>query len=391
MNKTGLLTAAAAIAFAGGTAPAFAAQDPASGWTHEIAYTADVTAVVDGGSDQTARYLDNLQFNLDGDLAQLAGWRGAKLHASVLANSGGQPNDAAGTLQGIDNIEVDRQTVRLFEFWIEQSFADGAASVLAGLYDVNSEFYATEASGLLISPPFGIGSELASTGPNGPSIFPSTALAVRLRLGGAEGLYGQAAVVNASAGTIGDPQGIDTDLGHGALLIAEGGWNGPLRLAAGGWRYDHEQADIRDVLPTGVPALSRAQGGYLLAEAGVFGDDQGPRGRVFARAGVSDGDTTDFEGGWQAGLLIDRPVAGRPDSAFSVGVHRGLLSPKARANARDLGVAPAGGEEGFEITYSDAIGPITVQPDLQVIRSPGGDREADDVVVATLRLSMALN
>jgi len=388
VNTTGFLIAAAAATFTGGAA---AADDQASAWRHGIAYTADVTGVVDGGRDRTARYLDNLKLDIDGDLSRLTGWRGANLHISVLANSGGQPNDAAGALQGVNNIEVDRQTVRLFEFWVEQSFAGGKATLLAGLYDVNSEFYATEASGLLISPPFGIGSELASTGPNGPSIFPSTALAVRLRAGGAEGLYAQVAAVNASAGTVGDPQGIDTDLGEGVLMIGETGWNGPLRLAAGGWRYDRDQPDIRETLPSGDPALSPAHGAYLLAEADVFGGGDGSRGRIFVRAGVSDGDTTDFEGGWQTGLHIDRPLASRPDSAFSVGLHRGVLSSKARANARDLGVDPAGGEEGLEITWSDTFGPVTVQPDLQIIRAAGGDSEAEPVVVATLRLSIALD
>ena len=84
-------------------------------------------------------------------------------------------------------------------------------------------------------------------------------------------------------------------------------------------------------------------------------------------------------------------MVSRPESAFSFGLHRGVLSPKARANARDLGINPAGGEEGLEVTYSDTLGRFTIQPDLQVIRSPGGDRDADAVVVATLRVSVALN
>lgn len=371
-------------------ASAAMAQEPGV-WSPEIAYTADVAGVIDGGPARAGRYLDNLYVGVDGDLSRLAGWRGARLHASVLANGGGEPNAVAGTLQGIDNIEVERQAVRLFELWIEQSFAGDRGSVLAGLYDVNSEFYATDASTLLISPPFGIGSELAATGPNGPSIFPSTALAARVRFGGSAGAYAQAAVVNASAGALGDPQGIDTDLDEGVLLIAETGWNGPLRFAVGGWRYDQRQEDIRDVSPGGDPALSLARGGYLLAEADIFGDAEGLRGRVFARAGVSDGDTTDFEGGWQTGVRIDHLWVSRPESAFSFGLHRGVLSPKARANARDLGINPAGGEEGLEVTYSDTIGRFTIQPDLQVIRSPGGDRDADAVVVATLRVSVALN
>lgn len=390
MYTTAYLISVATAALLGEPAPA-SPSEPPTVWAYELAYTADVTAVAEGGSDRTARFLDNLQLDVDGDLFPVMGWRGARLHLTILANSGGQPNDAAGTLQGVNNIEVDHQTVRLYELWVEQSFAGGNASLLAGLYDLNSEFYATEASDLLISPPFGIGSELAATGPNGPSIFPSTALALRLRAGGEAGAYAQAAVVNARAGTLGDRDGVETGLDEGALMIAETGWSGgPLRLAAGAWRYDREQPDIREILPSGDPAHSRAHGGYLLAEADVFGDDEGSRSRIFARAGVSDGDTTDFEGGWQAGVRIDRPIASRPYSAFSAGVHRGVLSPKARANLRDAGIEAAGSEEGLEITWSDRVGPITIQPDLQIIRSPGGDRKADPVIVATLRLSVAL-
>ena len=98
----------------------------------------------------------------------------------MLNNSGGAPNDVAGTLQGVDNIEVRTPRLRLFELWLEQSL--GPASVRAGLYNLNSEFYADDAAGQLLAPAFGIGSELAATGPNGPSIFPSTALGVRLNV-----------------------------------------------------------------------------------------------------------------------------------------------------------------------------------------------------------------
>ncbi len=109
------------------------------------------------------------------------------------------PSDDAGTAQGVDNIEVSRQRARLFEAWVQQSFAGDKASVLAGLHNLNSEFYANDSAGLLIAPAFGIGSELAATGPNGPSIFPSTALAARVKWAPREDLYLQAAALNASA------------------------------------------------------------------------------------------------------------------------------------------------------------------------------------------------
>lgn len=383
------LFATLAIGVALAAHPASArAVDPA--WTVSAEYTADVSGVVSGGASRAGRYLDNLSVELDGDLERAIGWRGARLHFSGLYNGGGEPNALAGTLQGVDNIEVAQQGARLFEAWIEQDLG-GSASLLAGLYDLNSEFYATEASGLLIAPPFGIGSELASTGPNGPAIFPSSSLAARLRVGDSEGVYGQVAVVNADARTLGDRGGVDTSLDEGVLGIAEAGMGGPVRYALGVWRYDQRQDDIRDLAPSGDPVHSLAQGAYALAEGQIYGDaEEGARIDAFARLGLSDGDTTDFRGGWQAGVLMSRLFSARPDGQLSFGVHQGWLSGKARANLADAGVNPARHEEGLELTYADTIGRFGVQPDIQLIRNPGGLRDADNVVVVSLRVTVPL-
>lgn len=375
------------------TATAGAAQAQAgSAWAVEGTYTADVTGVLDGAESRAGRFLDNLDIIVDGDLEAAAGWRGAKLHLYLLNNSGGQPNDLVGALQGVDNIEVSRQRARLYELWIEQSFADGRASLLAGLYDLNSEFYSTEASALLIAPPFGIGSEIAATGPNGPSIFPSTSLAARLRVTGDGGRYAQLAIVNARAGTIGDPHGPDTNLDNGALVIGEAGAGDGRRVAIGAWTYSEAQDDIRDVRADGSPAQSDARGAYLLAEHPlVDGGDDALAAGAFLRVGLSDGDTTDFRGGWQAGVLVERVFPGRPDSAFSLGVEQGLLSAKGRANLRDAGIDAARAESSLEVTYSDRIHPrVTVQPDLQLIRHAGGDRGRDTAVVGALRVTVDL-
>ncbi|WP_420470809.1 carbohydrate porin [Brevundimonas sp. FT23042] len=364
------------------------AQENTSAWSTEVIYTADIAGVVSGGTARSSRFLDNLDIIVDGDLERLWGLRGLRVHIYALNNNGGEPNELAGTLQGIDNIEVADQGARLYEFWLEQDF--GAGTVLAGLYDVNSEFYATEASDLLIAPPFGIGSELAATGPNGPSIFPSTALALRLRFGEPDRHYLQFAAVNAEAGALGD-SGVDTALDSGALLLAETGLNGRVRVAVGGWRYSERHDDIRDTDLFGDPEPRWAQGVYMLAEGAVYETDAGLSARAFLRIGASDGDTTDFRGGWQGGVRLDHVFPSRPDAALSFGVHQGLLSGKARANIRDTGLDAAHAEEGIELTYADTIGPLTVQPSLQWINNPGGDRDARDVVVATLRLSVALH
>jgi len=384
--------AAFAIGVAVSSAALAQTQADDGAWTHEVVYKADVAGTVRGGTAHAGRALDNLDVIVEGDLEKLVGWRGATVRGHLLNNSGGAPNDLAGTLQGVDNIEVARPRARLYQLWIQSRFAGDKGSVLAGLYDLNSEFYSTQASGLLLAPSFGIGSEFASTGPNGPSIFPSTALAVRAKIEGEKGAYVQAAALNAHAGTVGDPDGPSTKFDNGALLIAEAGFGDSWRVAAGGWFYTERQQDVRNLDANGDPALSKARGGYLLAEYPlVDGGDAGRSMRAFARLGFSDGDTTPFNSGWQAGVLVERVFTSRPESAFSIGLQQGVLSSKQRANTLDAGVTPADAESGIEITYSDKVAPrVTLQPDLQVIRQAGGDRNARTVVVAALRLTINL-
>jgi len=345
----------------------------------ELAYTGDIVGPI-SGADGRGVYLDNFDLGATFDMQALAGWsEGSVVFAHVLSNSGDMPNDAAQTLQGIDNIEVSRQAIRLYEFWVETNI--GAFNARAGLYDVNSEFYSNEAAGLLIAPAFGIGSELAATGPNGPSIFPSTALALRVRAPLSERLSAQFAVVNAHAGVPGDPDGVDTALDDGALLISELSWDGHTHVDVGAWVYTDEQEDIRLTTGPGAPVYQRAAGAYVTVEREVRSGTT-----LFARAGISDGDTTPYIGGWQAGVLFDAVLASRPDSQLSFGAYQGRLSSKFRANLRDAGVRAADAESGVELTYSDQVTPwLRLQPDVQLVLDPSGDRDRQDVWIAGLR------
>lgn len=381
-----LSSAAAIICFA--TA---ARADEAPALTYSITYTADAVAVGGASAPNAGRVLDNLDIIADADLEKLAGWRGGSVHAYVLNNEGGRPNDPAGTLQGVDNIEVAKSRLRLFELWLQQSFGGDKASVLAGLYNLNSEFYVNDSAGRLLAPPFGIGSELAATGPNGPSIFPSTALGARLNVQLSEGAYLRAAVINAQSGVVGDPDGVDFSFDEGVLEIGEIGWQGPVKLSAGAWRYSQKQEDIRDLDGNGDPAPAAAHGAYVLGEARLFGDDNAPAATAFARVGVSDGRTTPFKGGWQAGVHFERVISSRPDSELTVGVQQGLLNSRYRANLADAGVVSGHAESGVEITYVDKITRrISLQPDLQWVRTVDRTDGTDDRWVAALRVRAEL-
>ncbi|MET3713039.1 porin [Sphingomonas trueperi] len=353
--------------------------------------TIDIVSVARGGDRDRTYALDATDLIADADLARLVGWQGATAHVDVMSTMGGRPNDAAGTLQGVDSIEVASHHLRLFEAWVEQRIGQHT-TVRAGVYDLNSEFYANGSAGLLISPSFGAGSELAASGPNGPSIYPSTALTVRVEHRFDHLAYVRAAVLNGSAGCLGDPQGVDFSFRDGVLLIGEAGVERPgLKLAGGYWRYSQRHADYTEVDGDGVPVRHIDHGGYVLAELQLVGGEGKRSLTAFGRAGVSGGSTTPFQGGWQAGFLVERLVAGRPDSQASFGMSRGVTTPGYRAMLLDEGARPSRAETTFELTYSDRLTKwLTVQPDLQFIADRGGVEKARGVVVGTLRLTIAI-
>ena len=379
---------ASALTFALSGAPAKARE----GLDLAVVYTADVGATASGGSDGRVRYLDNLEVSLDADLAKLAHVDGTVLHFTLLNNMGARANDAAGSLQGVNNIEVSRAAVHLFEAWAEKSF--GPASLRIGLYDLNSEFYATESAGLLLAPAFGIGSEFAASGPAGPSIFPSSALSARLRTGfGHARGYAQLAVLNARAQTFGDPGGVDLTFDDGLLLAGEVGTGldpeARLRISLGAWTYTRSREALSAVDGNGDPLRERPAGLYGAFEAQLA---QGGNRAVtaFVRGGVARGRTQPFVNSLQTGLIVTPAFTSRPDSAVSLGFLHSATSHDFREAQLASGDPAWRHEQALELTYSDRLLPhLTLQPDLQLVRQTGDGVAANTAVQTTLRMQVA--
>ena len=375
------------VADAAPAAPAAAAPPPV---TAAIGYKGDVVAVAAGRnrSQRGVRYMDIVDLVVAADLERVAGWRGMTAMVDVLNAKGGRANNIANTLQGVDNSEVSDNQTRLFQAWVQQSFAGDRLSLLVGRYDLNSEFYHNDAAAPLIAPAFGIGSELASTGPNGPSIFPQTALAVRLRATGPARVdggraYAQAAVVRA-------PRGIADDGPRTALLVAEAGWQGRTSVALGGWSYTRSQPRITPPGVTVTAGRAMSHGVYLLVEQDLAGRADAPgHWRAFGRMGLSDGRTTPFAGGWQLGVTGQGVVSGRPDSLVSLGASSGALSSHYRRGNPPQASPLARAESTIELTYSDRVTSfLQLQPDVQYVRRPGGVRDRPDALVVVLRAAI---
>jgi porin len=111
--------------------------------TWQADYVADGSGVVQGPITGT-RYTGYASLAADASLEKSFGWQGAHVFLHGIASTGGRPNDLAGTLQGINNIEVENNRAKLYELYFEQHFGNGNQTFRLGFSDLNSEFYATD-------------------------------------------------------------------------------------------------------------------------------------------------------------------------------------------------------------------------------------------------------
>ncbi len=366
----------------------------------EVLYRADLVANASGGLRRKATVLGNLDAKLSADLERALGWRGASGFVHAIASHGGKPNAKyVGSGQGIDNIEVDTNTAKIFQAWVQQQFFDDRLSALLGLYDLNSEFYSTQSSGLFLHPAPGIGSELAQTGLNGPSIFPVSSVGLRVKLQLLPSIYVQGVVLDGVPGDPDNPRGthIQFNRGDGALRVAEigylpGGADGagakaPLaKYAVGLWSYTSRSEDLAEVDAAGDPVQRKGNRGYYAIAERAFGE----RMAGFLRMGVADPDVNQYGRYFQAGVVYTGLVSGRPADqlglSFSVAANGGKFLSAARA----AGEPADRRETAVEITYRAPLASwFTLQPVIQRIVDPGTDPRIKDATVLGVRFEFA--
>jgi porin len=219
-------------------------QDQSKPISLELLYIGDEVTGFSGPLESQWRYVDDTLFNINFDNSKLLKLHGNSVFISFLAVAGGAPNLVVNSPLGIDNIESYYRTFKLYQAYMQQELYDSKLSILAGLYDVNSEFYVTDSSLLFILPAFGTGAEFAQTGANGPSIFPTTAVATRIKIAPNENLYGMLGIMDGVSGNPDHQYGTQILMNKqdGLLLIGElgtlfGGDNKQYKFALGAWGY----------------------------------------------------------------------------------------------------------------------------------------------------------
>ncbi len=387
----------------------------------EVAYLGDLAGNLSGGLRQRAVYFDNVDVTLTA--RDVLGWPHTTLFLYGLGNQGGNLTRLVGDAQTVSNIEAPNAW-KLYEAWIQQILFEGRVSVLAGLYDLNSEFDVISSASLFLNSSHGIGPDFSQSGQNGPSIFPTTSVGLRARLLPHHAFYVQAVALDGVPGHPDRPAGTHVlfDRDDGLLLAAEaalllGMEDEPetpfsarrrraryrrisrledavyrVKVALGAWRYTARFDDLAAVDGQGVPTQHTDNGGvYALAEGHLWREAADPAQGLwlFARAGVANRRVNRFGAYTGAGAVYVGPLAGRAEDRLGLAVASAFNGDPYQAALRAEGRSVERAEVNLELTYHAPLTSwLAVQADLQVVLNPDTDPALGDALVAILRLEV---
>jgi porin len=298
-----------------------------------------------------------------------------------------------GDLQGLNNIEADAGWY-LYDLWTEISFGSrDAASVRAGFLDLNAEFDSSDTAGFFILPSFGIGTDLAQTGENGPAVYPVTALGVRLQGQLADTMQWRLAAYEGTPGRTDRHRlaTVDVSRDEGALLIGELDFT-PRRLhklAIGAWGYT-AAFERMDAASSGNATRAHGnRGAYALIDA-PLGSLGGARVDGVLRVGVAAARFNAVSSYAGAAVVVSGLLPGRPQDGLGMAVAHARTGNAFRGQLASDGGVPARAETTFEVTWRAPLAEwFTVVPGLQWVDSPGADRALSNALVAGVRFEMS--
>lgn len=372
------------------------AEESDDGIVFDAVYTADLIRNLDGGVRTGGTYLDNLDLQLTASPGSIFGVPGLSGMLYVLHNNSAEfSSKYVGDAHIISNIDAPRG-FKLYEAWLDWASAHGGFSARLGLYDLNSEFDAIDTGALFINSASGIGTDFGQTGLNGPSIFPITSLALRLRSQFGSGGYAQFAVLDGVPGNPDDPDENEIDLSSkdGALLVAEAGYGNDTwrKLALGAWAYTADFERLTD--PEG-PQDDGNHGWYAIADRYLWGNaaaDQGPVVAGFLRIGQAAERYNPIHNYIGSGLTLSRFSARRPDDEVGLAVSIGMNGDDYKEARRAEGLGTNRTETNIEFTYRAPVTDwLTLQPDIQYVINPGTDPELENAFVVALRFELAFS
>jgi len=368
-----------------------------SGVKLSVVYDGAAFANAKGGVRTGSTYTSNLNLQLDVDLGRIVGWPDTIVYLDGVWLQGGLPSSLVGDAQGVSSISAPN-AVKLYEGWIQKNFSHNQVSVLAGLYDLNSEFYRLQSAGLFLNSSFGMGPEFSQSGVEGPSVFPDTALGVRIALKPVEDIVIRTAMLDGVP--LDRPNGNRGafERGDGLLIVAEVAFldRPPLegrrpsqrfrvgrqamlaeyntKLAIGGWHYTAAFDDLSETQADGKPVQHRGSSGfYALVDRLLYKSPDHPDQRLtgFLQVGIGDNRVNRFGSYLGAGLTVTGPFEARSTDEIGLGLAYARNGSHYTRAQTAQGLPVENAEKSIELTYLMQLNSwLALQPDVQYIINP---------------------
>ena len=353
---------------------------------------------VTDGIDKKPTYEGLLNPTMTLDLNRMLNWKDAKLFLSINGTLGSAFNAKVGAEQGIDNIEA-YDTWKIYELWIEQNLFNKTTSLKFGLYDLNSEFDVTESSLVFLNPSQAIGVEFSQTGKNGPSIFPTTSLALRAKYQNKSGYYAQAAIFDGVPGDPNNPSGnhIILNKNNGALLVAEAGFasevdgnaNSYGKYAIGCWYYT-SGFKVHNVY--GVDRITEKNFGfYGIAEKQIYGEsnDQTQGLSMFIKLGHAEDSINKIDNFLGMGFVYKGLFKGRGEDVLGIAVAMAHTSNWYWQKLKLENTNKHRAEIDYELTYDmHLLKWFSLQPDFQYLFNPLNNKKSKRIFIVGLRTTL---
>lgn len=391
------------------------------GYTISAEYVGEMGSNIKGGydKDKTARYADQFAFGLDMDLQKILGWHDAEFKLAVTERSGrnisndrlGDPR--VGTISSSQEVWGRGQTWRLTQMWYKQKFFDGALDIKLGRFGEGEDFnsFPCDFQNLTLC-----GSQVGNY-VNTWYNWPISQWAARVKYNITPELYAQVGIYMQDADNLDKHNGftLATSGSQGNVVPVELVWSPMVNKLPGEYRigyyrstpdandlYEAQNGQPQAVVGGNFKKHDDKHGWWIVAQQQLtsVGGDASRGLSIFGNLTVHDKATNFVDNYQQIGLVFKGPFDARPKDDIGVGVARIHVNDNATDNARLLnqlsgitdydnpGYVPVQKTEyNSEIYYGVHVTDwLTIRPNLQFVKHPGGVDEVDNAVVAGIKI-----
>jgi porin len=343
--------------------------------TLRLQYTGEAADNPIGGMRNGASYMNQILGQLHADTERF-GWAGGKVVLEAFyENQTSLGDHYVGAFQDPSLIDSGGVAMyRLYQAYYSQDF--GGTNLLFGIYDAETEFGISRPMDVFFNGASAWTAVLDQSGLNGPSTYPNTSLAFRVRQKLGDQWSIQAAVLDGVPDSIKRPDANAVILNrtNGTLLIGEVDYT-PTRtskIMAGYWNYTGKFEALGQSNAETPREVFGSRGGYIGGATRLYSQTARRGLDGFVNLGISGSTVSMIDRSLGIGLTYTGLLDARPFDRMGVAVGVVAASSPYKAMQVASGSGIKNYETNFELTWRAPITSwLTVQPDIQYWINPG--------------------